>query len=339
MPLFPDQNRRALAFLADQWFIEPVAGASPSELPDRIFKAATSGKWRRSALDPVSYEDTLRKIATAHAERKRLEFTLPFGGYKGRAVASCPHINWAEVFALNFLRRYALFVSREYTGGVLITLSYASSIMDLVNNMPLSRQTTYVSELSRLCVLFSDHDIKFQLYDVASAFPTAEDFRTAVRENFERVKHTWTAMDGYLLEKRLNSARRNLIIDGVEDLSNVSGDAFDEKVRDSAMFCEALDSLTERRRFNKYSHRVQLVNVRGPSPAIHLASCDTSANHFGVGTGAVEIRRDGCLQSILTTEAIRREIVNGSLSYFDVDDNVSHGFVGLRSGLIVSRDT
>jgi hypothetical protein len=321
-----DLKLRAVQFLAEQWSLTPVSCTAAADKV-AIFKSMTSGRWRRSALDEESRFDLEGKIAAALSSGVPIEFSVPFGGYKSWTMASYPHLNWADVFAVNYLRRFGEDVVREGGWRVAIVFSYCSGVMDIVNNMRLEEQEVYTAEFSALLELFSDDYVEMSLFDVASLFPSRERLRSTILLSADSVAKQWQGLGAEVREKRLRSANRNLQRDGFEDLSSVSDDELHNKIEQSAIFCEALDSLPERRTFNKYSSRIQLVNVRGPKPSIHVASCDTSSNHFGVGDGLVEVRGGRCLQRIVTgimppaaeNLAIEREHA------------LTRGFVGLQN--------
>ena len=325
---------RGTNFLNDQWACATIPGDINPD-PTMLFKTMTSGKWRRSALDDASRRDIQDKIEHAISKDAAIEFSVPFGGYKSWTLHSYPHLNWADVFAVNFLRRFGEDVAQFGRCKVVITFSYCSGVMDLVNNMRLDEQDLYTREFQKLLDAFSDSRVQMALFDIADKFRSLDALRERVRDGASVVSQGWETLDQGARLKRLRSAERNLQRNGVEDLRALDEQELESRIERSAMFCEALDCLPERREFNKFSSRIQLVHVRGPTPSIHLASCDTSSNHFGVGDGVVEVRRDRCLQRIVTG-GIPENSVELDLQS---EERLTRGFAGLGTAHLIDATT
>lgn len=267
------------------------ARPGPRDVLDTV-RAVASGRWRRSALSERSRLDLVDKVTRAHAARQPLTFSVPFGAYKSWRIHSHPMPNWAEVFALSHLRKYMESISHVYPYGAVVEFSYLSGVMDLVSNQRPEWQTTYVSALEPLLEHFSDDLIRLRLVDLASHI----DARAAVEDGYARLADEWPRyVDPDTRSHKLASAERNLVRDGVEDLRHIPPDEWKARVYRSAVYCDALDSLPERRAFNKFGPRIQLVFIRGPEPSIHVASCATSTSQFWVSEGVVDVRPDGRL--------------------------------------------
>lgn len=321
---------RLESFLASQWKVAPVEEGALDTNIDSIYRAVTSGKWRRSKMDRYSENDTREKIQVALDLKNDIEFSVPFGGYKSYRFPSYPHVNWADVFAVNHLRKYGVFVKRSYPYPVKISFSYCSGVLNKVNNMPLQDQETYLGEFEKLIDMFSDSQVQFSLYDVASAYGSLGAVLDELEKNYIRIEEQWAYMPNEHLEKRLASAERNLQISGVEDLTSLNNSSLAERIKRSAIYCEALDNLKQRRSFNKFSSRIQLVNIRGPQPSIHISSCETSANHFSVGEGVVERRSNRYLQRIITSRLFNSDLSKGKIKKLATDRELSKGFLGLK---------
>ena len=220
-----------------------------------------------------------------------------------------------------------------YAGPVEFSLSYCSGVLDLVNNLPNAWQEAYLADLSVLLETFSDTTVSFRLVDIAELYGSSATARDELLANFEGVEREWPSLDPVVRTKRRTSAAHNLVLAGVVDLHNLAPVELEQRIDQSAMLCEALDRLRLRREFNKLSTRIQLVNVRGPRPAIHVGSCDTSANHFTMGTGVVLVTHDRTLQEIVTGP---RSSWNG-VEQFAAPVEISRGFRGLSSGYWSAR--
>lgn len=266
---------------------------------DQLFTALTSKKWRSSTLGAESAIDLNRKLDSA-IKSQHLEFSLPFGGYKSHHIESYPFPNWSEVFAVSYLRKYLENVRLNWSNQITLSFSYCSSVMDLVNRTNLEDQDLYISEFQKLLAKLSGDNIEFRLHDVADSYGGQNQIREALHESYLRVKAEWGKTPSDVIAKRISSAVRNVHLEDVGKGNLPASN--DYRVEHAAMMCEALDSLEERRKFNKYSTRIQLVNVRGPALSIHLRSCETSANHFGVGYGVASLEKHRWRQRIMTSK-------------------------------------
>lgn len=269
-----------------------------SELEKRV----CSSKWRRSAVDLATMAGLRRKLETAIAGERAVEFTVPFGGYKSWHQPSHPLPDWAELFCLSHLSEYFRHVAAASPRGVNVYFTYCSGVMDTVSNMPLSWQRDYISAFERLVERYSTEAIRMELVDIATLYPSVDEMRRELWQNFGVIESSWMSPSNSVnRSKHLSSAGRNLVIEGVEDLSGLSVESLGRRVERSAILCDALDSLMHRRRFNKFEHRIQIVFVRGPELSLHLGSSATSANHFWIGSGVLERSANGRVMPRIVT--------------------------------------
>jgi len=329
---------RAERFLRSQWDVRGVVLSPRNGVAD-ILAAVLSGKYRRSALDSGSVIDTERKVRAAVAEGRPIGFSVPFGGYKCWRVQSAPHLNWAEIFALSYLRGYGESIAERFSGGVTFSLSYCSGILDQVSNMPLEWQQQYLDELAAVLRKLSDSAVNFVLKDIAECYEGHGYLMEEFERNWTIVKEKWSRPeDRDAVKKRLASARNNFVVVGVKDYSMASDREIEEAIIVSAQKCEALDSLEKRRRFNKYSDNIQLVYVRGPAPAIHIGSCRTSANHFAMGEGVIEIAGEELVARIVTSGNWQSAKSVGTLEIMDdLDESIKCGLAGLSNCKIIGK--
>ncbi|MDZ4184160.1 MAG: hypothetical protein U1D97_04165 [Desulfuromonadales bacterium] len=122
---------------------------------------------------------------------------------------------------------------------------------------------------------------------------------------------------------KVESARHNLVIRGVKDLSGLLLCELETAYLHSAMWCDAVDCLKKRREFNKFSRNIQVVWVRGPSLSLHLGACETGGMHFWVGTGIAEHRADRFLQRIISQAKSDALMANGELELVPVSCELS----------------
>jgi hypothetical protein len=192
--------------------------------------------------------------------------------------------NWAEIFFVHHLRSFIRAVEATYPFGVRAELTYVSGVMDIVSNHDPRWQAEYVEAMRRLLAHHSDTPGQLSIFDIAS-LPQAGDLRMALLENYSQIRGDWSTDLTELQASKLHRAERNFAQEGAE---RVPDDELAARVLESAILCDALDSLAIRRSYNKFESRIQLVFGRQLEPAIHIGTCETSTTHFWVSTGVLE---------------------------------------------------
>ena len=229
--------------------------------------------YRRTAVDESTLQDIAKKAAMAQEQGKPLKFSVPFGGYKHSKIPYSPHLNWAEVFWLDYLRSYAEPIVKLHPAGVIFSLSYMSGVLNFINNYPTAYQAIYIEELQRLCSLASCNNICFELVDIADFYGGAENALEAAEDRYQSFMTHWP-VSGDAETHKLASAARNI----------TSTDPSD--IRTAAIRCDAMESLEKRRNFNKYGSHIQLSNLRS-SLSLHIGSAPGTVVQPWVGIGAL----------------------------------------------------
>ena len=260
--------------------------------PAQIVTAITRGYWRRSTVDPGTAADITAKVTDRVGAQAPIEFSVPFGGYKGSDLPWAPDLNWAEVMWLGHLRSYAVTVAELHPPGVVLSMTYYSHALDLVNNLPLEDQQHYIAQLVQLAKQFSDDTVRFDVVDLVGQHGGAQRFRA------EFVAAVAAASNLVPTDAHLRSASRNLVRRGVVDYSELDPQAWQARVRAAAQACVAMESLPPRRRFNKTGHRVQIGHIRGPQLSLHLGSTRTSSMQPWVAAGYLRTHRDGLIEHL-----------------------------------------
>ena len=274
---------QAVARLTTPVVIRDAPDDSPS-VSDIIAKM-TSTRWRRSALDDDARVDLQAKVTDRVRANAPIEFTLPFGGYKGWDQPGAPELNWAEVMWLGHLRRYAAEIASVYAPGARVTLTYYSHALDLVNGLSASDQDRYIGQLADLAARFSDQRVQIEAFDLVALHGDVSTFRNELRAAIAAGPQSPPTAAA------IASARRNYL----------GGDAaaVDESAVDAAArACLAMEELPPRRRFNKGEHRIQLVHIRGPKLSLHLGSSRTTIAQPWVATGFLRPHRGQLIESL-----------------------------------------
>ena len=240
---------------------------------DDIVRRVVAKPWWRTAVDAPTLEDITSKIRDAVSRDRPVEFAIPFGGYKGWRLASFPHLDWAEVFWLDYLRRYAERIVAIHRPGVVISFTHTSGVLKWANNMPEAAQAIYMSEFRKLLGLASSPRLRLEAIDHADAYGGGDAVLEIVKARVEHMPQPDAAA--------LDSARRNLVPPGAHEPRSWD----DMTVEMAARRCAAMNSLELRRDFNKYGPRIQITHIRGASLSVHLGSCSSAITQPWVANG------------------------------------------------------
>jgi hypothetical protein len=241
---------------------------------DQLVQIILARPWRRSAVDPATLFDIKSKVCKAVSGGLPIEFSVPFGGYKSWRLASAPHLDWAEVFWIDYLIQFSKRIEKVYPPGVTLSFTYFSGLMEWVNHLPPQAQNTYISELQYLFKLRSTDTLRLHLVDHTHAYGGPDIVIKLIEDRMAKIPAP--------SESDLMSAKRNLNTeaDGFasQEMSSVA-------IEQAARRCLAMMSLELRKDFNKYGPRIQLTHIKGASLSLHLGSCRSAVAQPWVTTG------------------------------------------------------
>ena len=247
-------------------------------LSEQLFLLIVRRPFRRTAVDFATATDIRQKIDQAIHSQQPIRFSLPFGGYKAAHLTHQPHLNWAEVFWLDYLRQYAEPLAQRCEQGVVFSFSYMSGVLPLMNQTDPAAEAIYLAELQQMMTDASCGQIQFELVDLAEAYGGPAKAMQAVQQRYQQFLQHWPISEKSL-QNKLASARRNLPASSHSDPA---------AVQRSAMLCAAMESLELRRQFNKYGQHIQLSHIKGGSLALHIGSCRGSVMQPWVGYGVIQ---------------------------------------------------
>jgi hypothetical protein len=284
----------------------PEGGIAQNE----IVSAILARPWRRTSACKITLNTINAKVQSSIEAGDPIEFSIPFGGYKSWRQSSFPHLDWAELFWVDYLRSYAERMAKLHAPGVVISLSYVGGVLEWMNNLPCGSQLTYISELQELLNIRSSARIRFRLVDHAEAYGGAEHVLDILKQREQLVPTPSPA--------EIASAKRNLFLGDLENPLLCDDVAADRAARR----CSALLSLERRREFNKMGPRIQLTHIRGSNGSVHIGSCRSAIAQPWVSTGYMEWREQegGWIERLATS----RQQIDGLRTA-----NVDHALMNL----------
>lgn len=267
---------------------------SERELYDYILSCVLSSKYRKTKIDQFTCSSIKEKIKVAVGAKRPLEFTIPFGAYKGWKLPTHPETDWAEVFNIRHIINYLLPIAKVYKWGIVVYYTFQDNIMHNVSNVPKEDFLSYKKCFERLLNYYNSRldRIRFEMFSINSLYANDDEYFDDFKKRYEyNLLHWHEKYSEEERNKKVNSAKNNLARKGIEDYSNLTDEQWEKKCIISAMQTDAVDCLFWRREFNKKSTRIQLVFVKGPENSIHIGSCSTSTAHFWAGIGVLEYNK------------------------------------------------
>ena len=255
---------------------DPPIPIAPSTA-EAIVQCIAARPWRRSAVDRATAADMATKVNRAVAAGEPIEFSLPFGGYRGWHLPSAPDLDWAEVFWIDYLRSFGQRIAAMHPPGVRISLSYVGGVMGWVNQLPQEDQTRYIHGLEQWLQMCSTPRLEFQLVDHTEA----QGGRAAVLALLQAREPAQAPPS----QAELDRARRNLVWGEASGEGESPPEAL---VLQAARRCAVLMELESRRAFNKFGPRIQLTHGSGANLSLHIGSCRSAVAQPWVSVGFLQ---------------------------------------------------
>lgn len=259
-----------------------------------VYQAVTSSKFRKSKLDEEEQNDIKAKIQYYSQNKAPLQFSVPFGAYKSYKLDLDFMPDWAEVFNVSYLLKYGAQILEVYPFGVDFYYTYTANIMHIVSDIPLAKLQRYANQFETILNMFNSicPAIRFHLVPINSLYESDVDFYSDFLELFLDNLVFWEQKyESEIRERHLGSARRNLYPFGKHNISKMNPEDIERCLFLSALMTDAVDCLSERRKFNKNSDKIQLVGVKGPTKSINIGACETSTVHFWVSRGCLQYNK------------------------------------------------
>lgn len=266
-----------------------------SDLPDtsleQVYQTVISSKFRKSKLSDEMGKIIKEKIIYYSKRKEPLQFSVPFGAYKSYKLDLDFMPDWAEVFNVSYLLKYAAQILKAYPYGISFYYTYSADIMHIVSDIPHEKLRRYAIQFEKILNMFNQvcPAVQFRLITINSLYESDVAFYSDFLELFLHNLVFWNRKyEAETKIRHLNSAKRNLYLDGKHHISHMEQSDIERCLYLSALMTDAVDCLSERRKFNKDSNKIQLVGVKGPTKSINIGACETSTVHFWVSRGCLQ---------------------------------------------------
>ncbi len=287
-----------------------------------IYDRVVSSKFRKTKITDETEADIKLKIENCVQKKLPLQFSVPFGAYKAWRLGLDFQPDWAEVFNISYLLKYAANILEIYPAGVEITYTFSDDLMYFVSDIPREKARNYTIIFQKLLDLFNriSEKIQFKLVEINSLYDSAESYYIDFLKCFLDNLVFWdTKYSDEIKSRHLNSAHNNLFLYGERKIGELEKVVQEKYYYYSALMTDAVDCLKERRKFNKNQDKIQLVCVKGPSKCINMGACETSTVHFWTGQGVVGFNKGKLKPYIFTYSNISKMKEDNKAISFEVN--------------------
>lgn len=268
-------------------------------ISEYIYRKFTSSKFRASKVDDVYNKVLKTNIAYCVENEIPIIVNYGFGGTKNPHTPYAPHIDWAEVFNVFFLREYLKPIAAAYNPGVVLEYFSVALFQEFVNFIPQEDTNTYEKEFKAL-VEFANN---FYPKNLAVKYSSLEDTHDKqeiiefMKKDVERRRKEWDKQSQDVIDTKLMRAERNAKINSDEP-------DFMEKRLHSALAHDAFGPEEWATIPVKWNNPdvIALGNNYTEGWAIRVKSAPGSIINFWAGTGILEKKGNSFLPKTLSSK-------------------------------------
>lgn len=255
------------------------------ELAWRIWKILTEEKRLARRPDPDFKTAILDKLKRTIERDRPVVMINAFGGFKNYKAPTFPHVDWAEVFALNKLVKQCVKIAAIYKPGVKLEFTGDSEMVVLFNNYPADTVGAYVAEFKQLLDIFQERlpdNVELSYRSLSEGYDLG-DLENRVVEAADSITPSEAEE---LVKKNLSKARNNFMVAGTVDYSRAKKDNFELALRRSVLLDHAYIEIDvrDRREYLEGGLHIPLIQTSIPG-CIALKSVGTSKLAFWLGSG------------------------------------------------------
>lgn len=257
-------------------------------LPTRIWEILTRSKLRLGPLDQETEKMLRGKIELSMRKGAPITLILAVGGFKGIGIASSPHINWAEVFHIDFLVKMLGEIALIYKPGLRVEFSGDDVALPFMNNYPEEWTKCYNQEFDKLLEIISEKlpDNIFLSNRPASSFYLRERLETEIEEEVSKMK-----LPEEIIEQKFKHAMNNFVWKGEKDWRGLSEKEKMRKLRRSVLVHDAWLNVDyrHRREYLEGGVNIPIIHKRGMAGCYGIRSTASSDVQFWEAEGYLTV--------------------------------------------------
>lgn len=265
-----------------------------------VEKTVLSKKFRKYAVD-AEFVPHLRNAVKLNVEKgEPIKFVFPFGGYKLWRLEEAPEADWAELFTMMYYAWWLKPIADTYEPGVVFDFSSDDVIVERLNHIAPSETKAYAESFKKVIGFLQPYlpeNLSFTLTPVGSRY-TGEEFDADLNARIEEIR---TTLGGEL--PTVTEAERAMMELNVRMTDAENNDPlWHEK---NKLLHDAFLAASRRRPYNRAEDKITAFTKPFPK-TIGVGTTKASIAKFWAGVGALKVKDEEFIESVLTPEQIRQ---------------------------------
>lgn len=208
-----------------------------------IFRKLTSKKFRKWSQTDTAREALRAVIKYCVSQKKRIRLDFSFGGFKLWRLPTAPEVDWSELFSIAYVCEYVAPILAVYEPGIFIDFSSADIAVTAVNNVPKADVDRYNESFKTLLKTFEVYfpsNLKIDITRLRDLFADEKELIAAVQPYLPQFRKELDANPQYKDELKRGAVQNMQTVDGVEDLSKLSDEEMQKRLKASSEVAEGL---------------------------------------------------------------------------------------------------
>ncbi|MBU0707960.1 hypothetical protein KKG41_06335 [Patescibacteria group bacterium] len=272
-----------------------------------IFRMLMSKKFRKWKVGEEYIQELKESVQHAVKNQIPINTTWFFGGYKLWSLPSSPEADWAELFNIHYILRYAIQIAEVYKPGIVMTYWAANpSIMKRQSNIPEENCLIYHKSFRKLLESFQNYlpnNIKLELRVFEELYKDKKEYHNELESLIKEVENEYESWSPERKEKKERSSLLNIQWQGAEDWSRLTESAKQDKIKSGPIVHDSFCRLSKINQAIRGLGKVDL--TANPLPkhnSITIGTTKTSITKFWTGVGILEKKGDSYSDRILSPQ-------------------------------------
>ncbi len=279
-----------------------------------IFDVIAQSSLRLGPLTEELSRYVRQRIKYVLQHNKPIKLAVTIGGFKNIHAKSSPHIDWAEVFQLDFLLRKLLVISQIYAPGIKIEYSGDTYALCFIDNLKEDWIKIYNEEFANLCSVVQRRlpsNVSIPINNIENIYD--------MKELEKRVDLMVSSTDWsnpaikQLLKERIRRAENNFAFNGRLDYGTLKQSERQKLLEESVLKSKYyLDiDFTERSDYLLGLENIIFLHRTGFSDCYPITSVEGTDVQYWEGNGVLLKRKDDTLKPYIVSpkQYEKREVV------------------------------